>query len=236
MDTIASIAFSLSICIYIRNNGRDHQRCIGRASGSSEPLSAELEVGFQPRPGGNVFSQTVLGSLLIFPNLPSLSSSVLAQPNMLLADTFLSLLLFTSVANALRNGRRLRHQLETSLGYEPIRRRSLKDVAFTVKVICRRVSPSISLIADYISNPLQLKIDHFGNGSGTFKNRYWINDTYYDGGPVFGTRRTVLTGPSVDLPSGQSSTLGSLTPTVTTVRFFGFVFHAIYLNVSLPFL
>jgi hypothetical protein len=203
--------FFFFICIYIRNNGRDHQRCIGRASGSSEPLSAELEVGFQPRPGGNVFSQTVLESLPVFPQ-PSLSfplsppSSVLARPNMLLAETFLPLLLFTSVTNALRNGRLLRHQLETSLGHEPIRRRSLKDVAFTVKVICRHVSPSLPLIADYIFNPLQLKIDHFGSGSGTFENRYWINDTYYDGGPVFGARRTVLTGPSVDLSFGQSST------------------------------
>ncbi|OBZ74058.1 Thymus-specific serine protease [Grifola frondosa] len=31
-----------------------------------------------------------------------------------------------------------------------------------------------------------LPIDHFGGTSGTFKNRYWINDTYYvQGGPVF---------------------------------------------------
>ncbi|EMD39403.1 hypothetical protein CERSUDRAFT_93435 [Gelatoporia subvermispora B] len=31
-----------------------------------------------------------------------------------------------------------------------------------------------------------MPLDHFGNTSGTFKNRYWINDTYYkSGGPVF---------------------------------------------------
>ncbi|KAI0343677.1 peptidase S28 [Trametopsis cervina] len=31
-----------------------------------------------------------------------------------------------------------------------------------------------------------MPIDHFGNTSGTFKNRYWINATYYEpGGPVF---------------------------------------------------
>ncbi len=32
-----------------------------------------------------------------------------------------------------------------------------------------------------------MPIDHFGDaGAGTFKNRYWINATYYEpGGPVF---------------------------------------------------
>ncbi|OCH89254.1 hypothetical protein OBBRIDRAFT_732955 [Obba rivulosa] len=31
-----------------------------------------------------------------------------------------------------------------------------------------------------------MPLDHFGNTSGTFMNRYWINDTYYKpGGPVF---------------------------------------------------
>ena len=31
-----------------------------------------------------------------------------------------------------------------------------------------------------------MPIDHFGNTTGTFKNRYWINTTYYEpGGPVF---------------------------------------------------
>ncbi|KAI9062583.1 hypothetical protein FKP32DRAFT_1573969 [Trametes sanguinea] len=31
-----------------------------------------------------------------------------------------------------------------------------------------------------------MPLDHFGNASGTFKNRYWVNDTYYkSGGPVF---------------------------------------------------
>jgi len=33
---------------------------------------------------------------------------------------------------------------------------------------------------------VDLSIDHFGSNSATFKNRYWINDTYYSsGGPVF---------------------------------------------------
>ncbi|KAH8111742.1 peptidase S28 [Phellopilus nigrolimitatus] len=32
----------------------------------------------------------------------------------------------------------------------------------------------------------QMPLDHFGNSTETFKNRYWINDTYYEpGGPVF---------------------------------------------------
>ena len=57
--------------------------------------------------------------------------------------------------------------------------------------------------------PRQLKIDHFGNGwQGTLKNRYWINDSCYDGGPVFGARWTVPTGPFVDLSSAQSSMWG----------------------------
>ena len=31
-----------------------------------------------------------------------------------------------------------------------------------------------------------MPLDHFGNATGTFKNRYWVNDTYYKpGGPVF---------------------------------------------------
>ncbi|KAM5544287.1 hypothetical protein V8D89_001947 [Ganoderma adspersum] len=31
-----------------------------------------------------------------------------------------------------------------------------------------------------------MPLDHFANTSGTFKNRYWVNDTYYKmGGPVF---------------------------------------------------
>ncbi|EIN06329.1 peptidase S28 [Punctularia strigosozonata HHB-11173 SS5] len=39
-----------------------------------------------------------------------------------------------------------------------------------------------------VNHPLffQMPFDHFGNNSGTFQNRYWINDTYYEkGGPVF---------------------------------------------------
>ncbi|KDQ61976.1 hypothetical protein JAAARDRAFT_190681 [Jaapia argillacea MUCL 33604] len=33
---------------------------------------------------------------------------------------------------------------------------------------------------------IQMPIDHFGNGSGTYLNRYWTNGTYYQpGGPVF---------------------------------------------------
>lgn len=32
----------------------------------------------------------------------------------------------------------------------------------------------------------EVPIDHFGVGSGTFKNRYWLNASYYEeGGPVF---------------------------------------------------
>ncbi|OSD04708.1 hypothetical protein PYCCODRAFT_1465679 [Trametes coccinea BRFM310] len=32
----------------------------------------------------------------------------------------------------------------------------------------------------------EMPLDHFGNSSATFKNRYWVNDTYYKaGGPVF---------------------------------------------------
>ncbi|KAI0352085.1 peptidase S28 [Trametes cingulata] len=32
----------------------------------------------------------------------------------------------------------------------------------------------------------EMPLDHFGNTKGTFKNRYWVNDTYYKpGGPVF---------------------------------------------------
>ncbi|TBU30170.1 serine carboxypeptidase S28-domain-containing protein [Dichomitus squalens] len=31
-----------------------------------------------------------------------------------------------------------------------------------------------------------MPLDHFGNATGTFKNRHWVNDTYYKpGGPVF---------------------------------------------------
>lgn len=33
-----------------------------------------------------------------------------------------------------------------------------------------------------------MPLDHFGNTRGTFKNRYWVNATYYKpGGPVFST-------------------------------------------------
>ncbi|KAI0664343.1 serine carboxypeptidase S28-domain-containing protein [Cubamyces menziesii] len=32
----------------------------------------------------------------------------------------------------------------------------------------------------------EMPLDHFGGAPGTFKNRYWVNDTYYKpGGPVF---------------------------------------------------
>ena len=31
-----------------------------------------------------------------------------------------------------------------------------------------------------------MPLDHFANTPSTFKNRYWVNDTYYKiGGPVF---------------------------------------------------
>jgi hypothetical protein len=155
---------------------------------------------------------------------------------MLLAGTLIFLLFFTPIANALRNGRQLRHRLETNLGRRPIRRRSLDDVAFTVKVIHRCVSPFIPLIVDDISDSPQLKIDHFGNGSGTFKNRYWINDTYYDGGPVFGAWRTALTGTSIDSRSGQSTTKGRLTPRMTIIGFFRCVSRAVYPCVPSPLL
>ncbi|KAL5513466.1 hypothetical protein ACEPAH_3865 [Sanghuangporus vaninii] len=33
---------------------------------------------------------------------------------------------------------------------------------------------------------IDMPVDHFGNSTATFKNRYWINSTYYEpGGPVF---------------------------------------------------
>lgn len=127
-----------------------HDVVVGECNGSSwdgrdhQPVWAQRQCA-QP-------SRTrVLESLLRFPS-PFLSfpfslppSSVLARPNMLLAGTFLPLLLFISFVNALRNGRLLKHQLETGLGREPIRRRSLKDAAFTVEVIYRYISPSIHL-------------------------------------------------------------------------------------------
>ena len=32
----------------------------------------------------------------------------------------------------------------------------------------------------------KMPLDHFAGSPGTFKNRYWVNDTYYKiGGPVF---------------------------------------------------
>ena len=32
----------------------------------------------------------------------------------------------------------------------------------------------------------QMPLDHFGTTAGTFKNRYWVNASYYEpGGPVF---------------------------------------------------
>jgi hypothetical protein len=173
---------------------------------------------------------------LLFPSSLPLPSLVLARTNMLLVETVLSLLLCTSVANALRNDRQLRHRLKTNTGRGPIRRRSHEDVALTVEVVYRCVSLLILLIADDISDPLQLKIDHFGNGSGTFKNRYWINDTYYDGGPVFGAWRAALTGTSLDSLFRQSSTKGRLTPRMTIIGLFGCVSRTIYPNVSLPLL
>ena len=48
--------------------------------------------------------------------------------------------------------------------------------------------------------PMQMPIDHFGNTSGTFKNRYWVNDTYYEaGGPVF--RTWMAQRPSASIPT-----------------------------------
>lgn len=73
------------------------------------------------------------------------------------------LLLSATVANALQNFQQLKHRLRNDFGRSPLRKRSLTDTALTV----------------------ELNIDHFGGGQGTFKNRYWINDTYYNGGPVF---------------------------------------------------
>jgi hypothetical protein len=35
---------------------------------------------------------------------------------------------------------------------------------------------------------VELPVDHFGNGNGTFKNRYWVYDAAYKpGGPIFST-------------------------------------------------
>lgn len=82
---------------------------------------------------------------------------------MLLLWTYLPLLLFAVLTNALQNDRQLRNRLRSGFGHAPHRRRSLSGVALTV----------------------ELNIDHFGSSKGTFKNRYWVNDTYYDGGPVF---------------------------------------------------
>lgn len=42
------------------------------------------------------------------------------------------------------------------------------------------------VVAEAFFCPVQMPVDHFGNTTGTFKNRYWINATYYkSAGPVF---------------------------------------------------
>jgi hypothetical protein len=55
---------------------------------------------------------------------------------MLLLRIYLPLLLFVTVANALRNDRQLRHRLEVDFGHTPYGRRSVStDAAFNVEVI-----------------------------------------------------------------------------------------------------
>jgi len=54
---------------------------------------------------------------------------------MLLTWAYLSLLLFASATNALRNDRQLRHLLETDFGHKTPAKRSFEDVAFSVEVI-----------------------------------------------------------------------------------------------------
>lgn len=54
---------------------------------------------------------------------------------MLLLWTFVPFVLFTTVTNALRNGRQLRSKLGTGFGHTTRRRRSLAGRAFTVEVI-----------------------------------------------------------------------------------------------------
>jgi len=54
---------------------------------------------------------------------------------MLFAWAYLSLLLFVSVSNALRNDRQLRHRLKTDFSHKTVHKRSLEDVVFTVEVI-----------------------------------------------------------------------------------------------------
>ena len=82
---------------------------------------------------------------LTFPLIPfhPLPSSVLARPEMLLAWIYVPLL-FTSVANALRNDRQLRHRLKTGSGNKTAVRRSLENVVLTVEVVqaCHCVSSS----------------------------------------------------------------------------------------------
>lgn len=44
------------------------------------------------------------------------------------------------------------------------------------------------LLENELTRAVQMPLDHFSNGSDTrtFRNRYWINQTYYQpGGPVF---------------------------------------------------
>jgi len=153
---------------------------------------------------------------------------------MFLAWAYFSLLLLPSVA--LRNDRQLRHRLETSFGHKPAIRRSLDDAALTVEVTQAVLVFFRSLAdPDDVFVPRQLKIDHFGNGQGTFRNRYWINDSYYDGGPVFGARWTVPAGPFVDLSSAQSSMWGKPMPRITTTRFFRQVLRVMHPDDSLSF-
>lgn len=147
---------------------------------------------------------------------------------MLLLSTFLSLLLSATVANALRNDRQLRHRLRTGFGHAARRRRSLPSPAFTVEVIpTHHHSPPVYPM---LNKHHQLDIDHFGSGQGTFKNRYWINDTYYDGGPVFGARRTVPARQSVYLSSTQFSMSGRPTPNLTSALLSRRVFCTILRN------
>lgn len=53
--------------------------------------------------------------------------------------------------------------------------------------VCPRSLVTTFIMTDTIC-VMQLPIDHADLSAGTFQNRWWMNDTYYDGGPVFRKR------------------------------------------------
>ena len=135
---------------------------------------------------------------------------------MFLALTWIPLL-FASVTNALQNGALPRHRLGTRLHRPPPHHpHTPSNATFTVDVSC----PHARLPdAEPTFDSPQLNIDHFGGAKGTFKNRYWMNDTYYEGGPVFGAQRTTTAGTYINSSSGQSSMWGRPMPSLTITRF-----------------